>query len=268
MLRARGRTQGRAQGRAQAPLDPNGPVSAPNSATNQPLDSNGRPLVPNSPGGPGGPGLETENPATPLETQPSRNAPPDYPKFLPDNPTLHKIWREFPGSEHWAAKLCEPGVKVQLQGYVSAINVILSQRGLTEDERTEKFHATLLTMLNYAKDKGKLPDTIISIKEFSAKDSWMGAYTSGKFIVFNAAELLENGEFNPKEIFTTLFHESGHVEKNMLSSDERRRVFGENLDYYMPGSIGLDAYKFQPIEAHADFMGSKAERVTEEWGKG
>ncbi len=43
----------------------------------------------------------------------------------------------------------------------------------------------------------------------------------------------------------------------------RKEIFGDTEGYYMESEISANLYALQPVEQHADYMGSKAKGVWE-----
>ena len=47
----------------------------------------------------------------------------------------------------------------------------------------------------------------------------------------------------------------------------RKEIFGDTEAYYMESEISANLYALQPVEQHADYMGSKAKGITKAWSK-
>lgn len=47
----------------------------------------------------------------------------------------------------------------------------------------------------------------------------------------------------------------------------RKEIFGDTEASYMESKISANLYALQPVEQHADYMGSKAKGITKAWSK-
>ena len=168
-------------------------------------------------------------------------------------------------ADKWIKALKQQEAQTQLGSYAKTINSILGNSQLSQEQRDKQFQAELLKMLNYAKDTVGLPGKI-NIKNFDPDDIRSG-YATGDSIYLNLDKMVVDGKPDFEEIFRVLFHESGHVVQHRMSSKQRKEIFGDTEGYYMESEISANLYALQPVEQHADYMGSKAKGITKAWSK-